>query len=224
MANLEAEQLYPEQWAKMVEGGPKWKGWGQPEPKRVEMNGKTTGELQNWSSACKVKVAYWIGRIPEDQSKNDGFDEVRAAWFARRALFLSSEAERMEDLPTVRPSAIRPLLPEKFPFGGRPALCTKRQRQEEEQPIGSGEALEIRESVPTPSPPAIELPQSLKQPFKPPRKLAKSVEGEMNWLAEVPTPPSMTQPSLMSEEVLSDSDDDPLLHQAEEINAESEEE
>lgn len=225
MANLEAETLYPEQWNRMIFGHGNGQAWGPPEPKRAEMNGKTKEQLLNWASACRAKVAYWIGRIPDDQSKNDGFDEVRAAWFHLRALFLQQQAELLE--PTNgeiscprKPSTsnIRPM--EVFPFGGRAAFITKRQRFEAEDANGYGET---EEKPPAEEPSPAVLPEELKKPFRPPRKKAKTTpapptEGEMRWLAEVDLPCKEDMPAP------SDEEDDPLLHQVEEINGDSEEE
>jgi len=151
------------------------------------MNGKTKEQLLNWSSACKAKVSNWIGRIPDDQSKNDGWAECRATWLAKRASFLAKEAEPMEESPrNLRTNGIWPMPTERLPFGGRPAFITKRQRSETEDVSGTGAAPEQEESVPPPSPTVILLDDSLKKPFKPPRKLQKKQEdGPMRWLAEV---------------------------------------
>lgn len=214
MANLEAETLYPEQWNRMVGGGgARGIPWGEPEPKRAEMNGKTKEELLRWASACKLKVAYWIGRIPEDQSKNDGFDEVRASWFSRRAIYLEQAAETVEEAPvrTLQRSAIRPMVP--LPFGGRAASFTKRQRQEEEDADGNGWKEEEEDvAVPTPS-----VDPKLLKPFKPPRKMAKT-STEIGTIEDPPMK-ILAEIDLECTEKL-DSEDE----QAEEINGESEEE
>jgi len=82
-------------------------------------------------------------------------------------MYLEEQAETIEEAP--RTNHIRPMEnPTKFPFGGRPAFITKRQREEEE--AGSGEIEQLNDSVETPSPTVIKLDDSLKKPFMPPRK------------------------------------------------------
>lgn len=211
MCNLEADVIFADQWNRMVEGnGSRGLPWGEPEPIRAALNGKTKEQLLNWACACKGKVAYWIGRVPDDQSKNDGFFEVRALWFQRRAMFLEDAAETIEDVPvrTLQRSAIRPMVP--LPFGGRAALCTKRQQQEEADVDGSGPQAETEDAVAVPI-----LSADLKKPFKPPRKKAKTEIGTV----DDPPMKILAEIDLECTEKL-DSEDE----QAEEINGESEEE
>jgi len=187
MSNWEAETLYPAQWERMVNGSATQQAWGPWKPPRSELNGKTKEQLLNWSSACKAKVTNWIGRIPDDQSKNDGWAECRATWLAKRASFLAKEAETMEETPrNLRTNGIWPMPTERLPFGGRPAFITKRQRSEEEDVSGTGEMPDPKESAEELSPTVTPLDDSLKKPFKPPRKLQRKQEdGPMRWLAEV---------------------------------------
>lgn len=202
MANLEADKLFTEQWNRMLEGGGNHQGWGRPEPTRAMMNGKQQSDLLNWSLSCKKKVAYWIGRIPDDQSKNDGWAEVRALWFHRRAVFLEEQAETMQwQPPTQSISVIQPMPVDRLPFGARPAFITKRARQEEEDANGTGNLKQEEDSVLEPSPSVTPLDASLTRPFKPPRKKARVDLGEIpetpvRILAEV----DLTCPEKMTEE------------------------
>lgn len=229
MANTEADTLYSDQWEKMVNGGPKWQGWGEPEPTRQQLNGKTREDLLNWASACKVKVAYWIGRIPEDQSRNDGFDEVRATWFQKRALALEEAAGTITEEPVrkrLTSSGIRPMIPqERLPFGARPAFITKKRRQEEDDADGTGDPSEEGPSVPAPSP-------TVMKPFRPPRKVQKTDIGSAETVPSVasqdmspsspPDPPMrwLAEVDLKCTEVISDDEETQLPEQQEDSEEE----
>jgi len=224
MAYADTEFTYPEQWKRMVHGDSKQEGWGNWQPPRSELNGKTKEQLLNWSSACKAKVTNWIGRIPDAQSKNDGWAECRATWLAKRAEFLRETAETLQSPlrhstnqmsglnweKRRENSGILPMPTERLPFGGRPAFITKRQRSEEEDVSGTGEATDQKESAEEPSPTVTPLDDSLKKPFKPPRKLQKKQEdGPMRWLAEVDLkcPEVLPQEESQIEEKNADSSD-----------------
>lgn len=93
MALENADAIYPDQWNRLEDKDQK--GWGRCIPTHGEMSGKSKEELLNWSNACRRKIAYWIGCIPNEG--NDGFQEVRAWWLKKRADALADAAKRLEE-------------------------------------------------------------------------------------------------------------------------------
>lgn len=77
MALENSDRLYPDQWRRLTQGSDKDQAWGNPQPPRTSLNGKTAEEIRGWAANCKAKIAFFLGKIPERQEDNDGFWEVR---------------------------------------------------------------------------------------------------------------------------------------------------
>lgn len=208
-----APELYSQQWTRLVEGDSKGQPWGLPVPTRAEMNGKTAEDLRRWAANCKAKVAFFLGRIPDDPTENDGFWECRVHWMAQRADHLLMAAYAVETggpPPPQRTPAIHPMPRERLPFNARPAFNTKREREESEN--GSGYLQKQSETVEEPSPSVtIHLAPALLKPFQVPRKRLKVSTESAGALAcdEKLSPPS--SPSDASFSINEEDDEDPVI-------------
>lgn len=186
----------------MGDGG-KYGPWGDPIVTHQGLSGKTGEELASWAANCSGKAAFYLPKIPTEDS--DGFWEVRVCWLGMRANCLKaarirllemnspSQPERSEEekgytkLPAIHalyPTSTRPNLGG-WP-GGQPVSFTNTSAREAE--AGSIEAGPISENAPPLSPtalleevlaqphwPSLDCKKMI-QPFKPPRKRALEEE------------------------------------------------
>ena len=175
-------------------GDAKGVAWGDPIPTRTQLNGKTAEEIRFWGANCTAKIAFYLQKIPDDESQNDGYWEVRCFWHHKRKTWLLEQAALLQSnpTPTSKLPAVRALLPTStrptlggWP-GGQPVSFTNTSAREAE--AGSIEAGPISENAPPLSPtalleevlaqphwPSLDCKKMI-QPFKPPRKRALEEE------------------------------------------------
>ena len=174
-------------------GDAKGVAWGDPIPTRTQLNGKTAEEIRFWGANCTAKIAFYLQKIPDDESQNDGYWEVRCFWHHKRKTWLLEQAALLQSnpTPTSKLPAVRALLPTStrpnlggWP-GGQPVSFTNISSRETD---GGTEAGPIIEPAPLPSPtvlleevlaqphwPSLDCKKMI-QPFKPPRKRALEEE------------------------------------------------
>jgi len=211
MAFENTDATYPSQWRRLTEGDDKNPGWGSPILPKTALHGKTAEELASWAANCKGKIAFYLGKIPDNQEENDGFWEVRCYWFQTRSLWLMSQRALLiaSNSPLhQQPSAVRPMTLGGWP-GAQPVSFTKKRTSiQTDTTDGTGEETLLPDSAcqeatatetsptallasllqePIPHWPGLDLKEMCK-PFKRPRLLLEGKEKEVD-----PSDPGPTQ-------------------------------
>lgn len=201
MALENSDLHWPEQWRRLTQGDAKGVAWGDPIPTRTQLNGKTAEEIRFWAANCTAKIAFYLQKIPDDESQNDGYWEVRCFWHHKRKTWLLEQAALLQSnpTPTSKLPAVRALLPTStrpnlggWP-GGQPVSFTNISSRES----GSTEPGPIEDSVSAPSPtvlleevlaqphwPSLDA-KKMMQPFKRPREILASTVANLSPSADV---------------------------------------
>jgi hypothetical protein len=191
MALVDADKQYPDQWRRLTVAKERDSDvlWGDPILPNSALAGKTAEDLASWAANCKAKIAFYLGRIPEDPAKNDGFWEVRCSWHAKRADFLLEKRKLLMEMNSVSPSkppAIRPMIPTPGGWpGARNVSYTKMSDWSMETTNGCGQDGSNEEIVKEPFPSALLEdalrvqpwpnldPAIMRKPFKRPRTMTE---------------------------------------------------